>query len=113
STPGRRKRVHHDRQTEIEKRDERYESQETMGRAREDGLYPSSRGAVHQGREDDCPKPRIAEGLTERSRLRHAYAELLHKPSRTKLKPQPSGRTKPGKGPFVEAHQPAETDRGP
>lgn len=51
-----------------------------MGRKGQNRLNSPAAGAVHEGRLDDCASSRFKESLAQGSSIRHADADIFHKP---------------------------------
>jgi len=67
-----------------------------MGSKCQDRLHSSSCGTVHEKRNHHRKDVSFEGGFTQRSKLRHADAYILHKPGRTRSQPEAASRT--GKG---------------
>src|SRR5689334_2796500 len=71
--------------------------EEKMGIEGQNGFYSSCQRIVHAERQHNRSQPCVEESVSERPRLRHADAYLLHQPGWTRAQRRAAGRTGEGK----------------
>jgi|SRR5579862_9570992 len=74
-----------------------------MGSEGEDGFNSPATGVVHEGCLDNRAGSRFEEGLAQRSSVRHADADIFHKPRRARFEPDAQEGTRESEIVVVEA----------